>query len=50
MGNLILIIEDDKAIVRLLELSLKTNGYTPVVADSGLSGISRFLSAALSIS
>lgn len=44
MGNLILIIEDDKAIVRLLELSLKTNGYTPVVADSGLSGISRFLS------
>lgn len=44
MSNLILIIEDDKAIIRLLELSLKTNGYTPVIAENGLSGISRFLS------
>ena len=44
MSNLILIIEDDKAIIRLLELSLKTNGYTPIIAENGLSGISRFLS------
>lgn len=44
MSNLILIIEDDKAIIRLLELSLRTNGYTPVIAENGLSGISRFLS------
>ncbi len=44
MSSLILIIEDDKAIVRLLELSLKTNGYTPIIAENGLSGISRFLS------
>ena len=44
MSNMILIIEDDKAIVRLLELSLKTNGYAPVIAENGLSGISRFLS------
>ena len=44
MSNLILIIEDDKAIIRLLELSLKTNGYTPIIAENGLSGISRFSS------
>jgi len=44
VSNLILIIEDDKAIIRLLELSLKTNGYTPIIAENGLSGISRFLS------
>lgn len=44
MSNLILVIEDDKAIIRLLELSLKTNGYTPIIAENGLSGISRFLS------
>ena len=44
MGNMILIIEDDKAIIRLLELSLKTHGYTPAIAKNGLTGISQFLS------
>ncbi len=45
MNNKILIIEDDKAIVRLMEIALKTNGYESVVANSGIEGISLFLNS-----
>ena len=41
--NKILIIEDDNAIVRLMQLALKTNGYESVVAFNGVNGISSFL-------
>ena len=40
----ILIIEDDKAISRLLSISLNTNKYETVVAENGATGISLFLS------
>lgn len=40
----ILVIEDDKSISRFLELSLKTNGYKPILATCGLDGISLFMS------
>ncbi|NBK97708.1 MAG: response regulator transcription factor [Erysipelotrichia bacterium] len=40
----ILVIEDDKSISRFLELSLKTNGYKPLLAATGLDGISLFMS------
>jgi len=40
----ILIVEDDKSIQRFLTLALTTNGYTPLVADNGLTAINLFLS------
>lgn len=40
----VLVIEDDKSIARFLELSLKTNGYKPLLAANGLDGISLFMS------
>jgi len=40
----ILIIEDDKAISRLLTISLTTNKYETIVAENGATGISLFLS------
>lgn len=49
MSNKILIIEDDKAIVRLMEIALKTNGYEPIVANSGIEGISLFLNSSLDL-
>ena len=41
---MILIIEDDKSISKLLELTLKTRDYQVKVATNGLSGLSIFLS------
>ena len=41
---MILIIEDDKSISKLLELTLKTRDYQVKVASNGLSGLSIFLS------
>ena len=41
---MILIIEDDKSISRLLELTLKTGDYKCKTAANGLSGLSLFLS------
>ena len=43
MAQKILIIEDDNAIVRLMKIALSTNGYEPIVANSGIQGISAFL-------
>ena len=43
MTNKILIIEDDDAIIRLLKIALKTNGYDSIVAKNGVNGISMFL-------
>lgn len=43
MARKILIIEDDNAIVRLMTVALKTNGYEAIVACNGVSGISLFL-------
>lgn len=43
MNNKILIIEDDEAIVRLMKIALKTNGYDSIVANNGVNGISMFL-------
>ena len=40
----ILIVEDDPAIVRLLKVALTTNDYEVVVANTGIEGISKFLS------
>lgn len=40
----VLVIEDDKSISRFLQLSLKTNNYKPLLASSGLDGISLFMS------
>ncbi len=40
----ILIIEDDNAIVRLLTIAMKTNGYLPLVANTGIDGISKCFS------
>lgn len=40
----VLVIEDDKSISRFLQLSLKTNNYKPLLAASGLDGISLFMS------
>lgn len=45
LSDTILIIEDDKSITRFLTVSLQTNGYKTLAADTGLSGISQFLSA-----
>ena len=41
---MILIIEDDKSISKLLELTLKTRDYKVKVANNGLTGLSIFLS------
>ena len=43
MSKKILIIEDDKAIVRLMTVALKTNDYEPIVASTGVDGLSLFL-------
>ena len=43
MSNKILIIEDDLAIVRLMKIALSTNGYEPIVANTGINGIASFL-------
>ena len=43
MANKILIIEDDQAIVRLMRIALRTNGYDSIVASNGVDGISMFL-------
>lgn len=43
MENKILIIEDDQAIVRLMKIALSTNGYDPIVANTGIAGIASFL-------
>lgn len=39
----ILIIEDDKSIIRFLTISLETNGYKVLTAENGIEGISLFL-------
>lgn len=39
----ILLIEDDKAILNFLSLSLKTNGYEVIIAENGIEGISMFM-------
>ncbi len=44
LTDTILIIEDDKSIARFLTVSLQTNGYKTRCADTGISGISLFLS------
>lgn len=44
MNKSILVVEDDKAIIRLLKVALETNGYKPVFAENGVKGISLFLS------
>ena len=38
----ILVIEDDKTIQNFMKISLKTRGYSYILADNGLSGISLF--------
>ena len=43
MGNKVLIVEDDQAIVRLMKIALQTNGYEPIVANTGINGIAAFL-------
>lgn len=43
MTSKILIVEDDEAIVRLMKIALKTNGYETIVANTGVDGISMFL-------
>ncbi len=40
----ILIIEDDAAIIRLLQVALETNHYEYLVEEGGIAGISSFLS------
>ena len=42
--NKILIIEDDNAIVRLLTVAMKANGYLPLVSNTGIDGISKCFS------
>ena len=44
MAKKILIVEDDPAIVRLLNVALKTNDYDVIIANTGIEGISKFLS------
>lgn len=39
----ILVVEDDKNIIKFLQLSLKTNGYKVLVAENGIEGISKFM-------
>lgn len=39
----ILVIEDDKNIIKFLQLSLKTNGYKVIQAENGIEGISMFM-------
>lgn len=41
----ILVIEDDHSIIKFLTMSLKTNDYRVMVAQSGIEGISLFMSA-----
>lgn len=38
----ILVVEDDKTIQNFMKISLKTRGYSYILADNGLSGISLF--------
>jgi len=45
LSDTILIIEDDKSIARFLTVSLETNGYKTLCADTGISGISHYFSA-----
>lgn len=40
----ILVIEDDHSIIKFLTMSLKTNDYRVIVAQSGIEGISLFMS------
>lgn len=44
MNEKILVIEDDPVISRFINLALKTKGYQPIQAKTGLEGISSFLS------
>ena len=44
MEKLVLVIEDDPAIIRLLKVALETNEMRPLIAEKGVSGISLFLS------
>lgn len=44
MNETVLVIEDDKAIIRLFEVALKTKGYKTIICENGLTGISLFLS------
>ena len=44
MEKTILLVEDDPAIIRLLKVALETNGYKPLIAHNGISGISLYLS------
>lgn len=39
----ILVIEDDKNIIKFLQLSLKTNGYKVIQAENGIEGISMLM-------
>ena len=41
--GLVLIIEDDKSILNFLGISMKTNGYSYDIAETGLTGISLFM-------
>lgn len=43
MNNKILLIEDDKNIIKFLSLSLETNGYKLIKATHGIEGISMFM-------
>lgn len=45
MNKKILLIEDDNAIIRLIRVSLETNGYEVICAKTGIEGISIFLSS-----
>ena len=44
MEKVILLVEDDPAIIRLLKVALETNGYKPVIAKNGINGLSSYLS------
>ncbi len=43
MNEKILIIEDDKVILKFLTLALKTHGYTVIGSENGLTGLNLFM-------
>lgn len=43
MNEKILMIEDDKTIIRFLKISLETNGFKVIRAENGIEGISIFM-------
>lgn len=44
MNDRILVVEDDQVISHFVDLALKSNGYSPLLSENGLTAISLFLS------